>query len=325
MYYARKVKASMFKKVEVEAPASSANLGAGFDVFAIALNRPKDLLIAERVTSKGITVKMMGLKKGIPESTINNAAGAVAKRMLEEFRLEGGLSISIKKGVPVGLGLGSSGASSAAAAVAINELYNLGLKAEQLIYFASFGELAVAKVAHKDNVAASLLGNFVVLNEEDDIISYINIKVPKSARFCIAVPSLDLPERKTEYSRSILPKEVDIKELKKVASGSSLVVAGFLKNDIEMAGKGMMKSFVDNIRSKMIRGFEDVKDSALKNGAAGVCLSGAGPSILALVDKDKVKPESVLNGMLEAFRNNNVNASGFIAAAGKGARLIYAE
>src|SRR5579875_1085744 len=257
----------MLRRVGAISPASSANLGAGFDVFAVALKEPYDYVEVERTDRKEIELVIDSKQKDIPHDAEKNVATAVAKRIVQDYSIRYGLKIKIRKGVPVGVGLGSSAASSVASALAVNKLFELGLDDSQLINYASYGEFVASGVAHKDNVAASLLGGFIMLNSNNK-----------------------LTFKKTEYSRSILPKQIPIEDAVMSISGASYIAAGFLLDDADMIGRGMMSSFVDKVRSKLIDGFEEVKDSAIKKGASGVCLSGAGPSVIAIVDRRKAEP-----------------------------------
>ena len=106
------------KKVTVEAPASSANLGPGFDVFALALARPSDRITLRSEKSGRLTVGI-GQVAGatIPMTTAKNSAGVVCLSMAEDHGIRASIVVEISKGVPIGMGMGSSGASAAAAAV----------------------------------------------------------------------------------------------------------------------------------------------------------------------------------------------------------------
>jgi len=306
------------------APASSANLGAGFDVLAVALEKPSDCVEVERIDKKGIYLTVEGKQRDIPSDTEKNVATRVAQKMVHDYRIEYGLKIKIRKGVPVGVGLGSSAASSVASAVAINSLFELGLDTAKLIDCASYGEYVASGVAHKDNVAASLLGGFIILNSNDGF-AFKKIVPHDNLMLCLAIPEVKLPERKTEYARSILPKKISVEDAVMSISGASYIVAGFLLNDAEMIGKGMMNSFVDRFRSRIVKGFEEVRDSAIKNGASGACLSGAGPSMIAVVDKNKMDPEKVVQAMVQGFKKRGVNAKGHVTSVGRGASVVVAE
>ncbi|ESS04671.1 MAG: homoserine kinase, partial [uncultured archaeon A07HR67] len=141
--------------VTVRAPATSANLGSGFDVFGAALSRPADVVTVERADRTTIEVTGVGAQY-IPEDPDGNTVGAVVDA------LDAPAHIHIDKGVRPASGLGSSAASAAGAAVALNRLYDRGLSREELVPIAAEGEAVVSGVAHSDNVAPSILGGFTV-------------------------------------------------------------------------------------------------------------------------------------------------------------------
>jgi len=119
--------ASPPNKVIVKAPATTANLGPGFDVFGMALENPSDKVTIVPI-SKGIKIKVSGLAADtIPTDPEKNTAGVVAKAILKEFSLRTGLMIKLEKGILPSVGLGSSAASAAAVAFGLNRLFNLNL------------------------------------------------------------------------------------------------------------------------------------------------------------------------------------------------------
>ena len=146
---------SMHRRVVVEAPASCANLGPGFDVFALALDEPRDRVTAI-VKPAGRFNLTVSVDRGarIPTRPQMNSAGAVTLSIVKEYGLKGNVVLEVRKGVPVGIGLGSSGASSAGAAVAIDKLFGLGMRVGELIKHAGAGENAASGATHLDNVTA---------------------------------------------------------------------------------------------------------------------------------------------------------------------------
>lgn len=303
------------KRVVVEAPASSANLGSGFDTFAVALKRPWDRLALER-DSNGISLDVRGAM-ATPNSPRTNVVGAVAKAVMSEHAIKSGVKMHLSKGVPVGAGLGSSAASSVAAAVGISALFHLDLSPPEIIKYAGVGEKRASGAAHYDNVTASYAGGFVIVTEECE---YVRLAPPASLALCLVTPNIKLPEKKTEYARSLLPRSVSLKMMLDVTKAASLTVHGFATGDIEEIGKGMAVSPTDEARARMIPRFEQVKKAALAAGAAGVCISGAGPTVLAAAEKRK--SQRVMEEMTEAFRGARMESKGFVTEVGGGCRVV---
>jgi len=314
-------------QIRVEAPASSANLGPGFDVFALALDKPRDTVRLRFVKSpraRTASVKMgklTGLE--VPKAEAENGACIVCLEMAKGLGVKGEILVELEKRVPIGLGIGSSGASAAAAAVAMNELLGLDLSEDELIFYAGMAEGATSGSRHYDNVAASILGGFVIVRGgAGDRPSAVRFDPPAGLAICVATPLVSLPARKTEYARSLLPGSVSLGTLVANVANASLMVAGFAKKDIKLIGKGMTDKAVEQARKPMVPGYDLVRSRALDAGAEGVCISGAGPSMLAVVDNRRSRPKNVLEAMQTAFRQEGVKSSGYVTRVGKGARVV---
>ena len=310
------------RKITVEAPASSANLGPGFDVFALALARPSDRVTLRSEKSARLTVGIRQVSGAtIPVAAARNSAGAVCLAMAEDRGLGERIAVEISKGVPIGIGMGSSGASAAAAAVGMNQLFDLEMSSDELIFYAGKGEEVTSGAAHYDNVSASVLGGFVVVGGGTRP-SAIRFDAPKDMSLCVVTPVVKLPKRKTEYARSLLPKSASLKMMVSNVANASLIVSGFALGDTEMIGRGMNDRVVEESRKTMVPGYDAVRESAAEAGAAGTCISGAGPSILAVIDRGKARPGAVLDAMVSRFGREGVRSDGFVTEVGEGAREI---
>lgn len=309
------------KQIVVESPASSANVGPGFDVFALALSSPKDKVILQ---VKGDQLKISVEGKGfehIPTLADNNTAGIVATRMIEDYKLPKGLAIKIVKGVPVAMGMGSSAASAAAVAFGINKLFSLGLDANTLVRYAAEGEIASAGKPHADNVSASLLGGFTIIRSYSPI-DVIRLDPPENLGICIASPQVSYGAKKTAQFRAVIPPSIELGKLVyNVGNASALVAAIFLK-DLKLFGRALSDSVVEPARSKLIPGYQGVKKVAIDAGALGVTISGAGPSMVAFFDNFSSDGIEIGKAMSQAFKNAHVEASYHITKPGDGARVI---
>jgi len=266
----------MASKITVVAPSSTANLGPGFDVFGLAVNAFYDEITLTKKKTKGVSIIT---SDEIPTNPNENTAGLVVKNMIKKFKTKDGIEIKIKKNIPPGYGMGSSAASAAAAAVAFDKLYQLRLDGKSLVEFAGIGEKASAGSIHYDNVAASVLGGFVIVKTNP--LEIIKIDPPTNLRMCIAVPKLNVPKKKTKVSRSVIPKKISFKDSITNLSNATAIVAGFMNKDSELIGRSIKDMIVEPARKHMIPGFAKVKENALKAGAFGVTISGAGPSVIA--------------------------------------------
>ncbi len=266
--------------MRIRAWSTSANLGPGFDVMGIALKAFKDVVEVE--LEKGGPDALVTEVKGPYSSSVprgrDNAAAFAARAALEIAEQKLTARIKLWKGVPPRKGLGSSGASSAAVVKAINIMLGNPLDEKDLIKAAAEGERAAAGHPHPDNVAPSLLGGLVIIGEKI-------VRIEPSARFVLAIPWIDTPDRKTEAMRSILPKKIEMNGFVRNSASLAMLTLGMATGDLEIAGKGMSSSIIDELRSKMIPGFDKIKEEAMKSGALGLSISGAGPSLLFLCDE----------------------------------------
>jgi len=300
------------KSVSVKAPSSTANLGPGFDVFGLAIDAFYDEVTLTK-TKNGITIVT---EDNIPTNPENNTAGLVVKNMIKKFKIKSGIEIKIKKGVPAGFGMGSSAASAAATAVAFDKLFGLKLDGNSLVEFAGSGEKASAGTVHYDNVAASVLGGFVIV--KTDPLDVIRVEPPTNLRMCVAVPKLDVPKKKTKVSRGVIPKNVKLTDSVLNISNASAIVAGFMKKDPELIGNSIKDVIVEPARQHMIPGYAKVKENALKAGALGVTISGAGPSIIAFSQKS-ANLKKIGLAMSKGFASANIKCQTIICKPSKGA------
>ncbi|WP_049969706.1 homoserine kinase [Haladaptatus cibarius] len=290
--------------VTVRAPATSANLGSGFDVFGLALERPADVVRVERAEETTIEVTGVG-QQYIPENPAKNTAGVVAEE------LDAPAHIEIDKGVRPSSGLGSSAASAAAAAVALNELYDCGCTPTELVRVAAEGEAAVSGEAHADNVAPAILGGFTIVTDED--VTQVDASIPVVA----CLPEIVVS---TRDARQVVPQSVEIDELVGTVGDAATLTAGMFRDDPELVGKGLRNNSLTGARESLIKGFDAVRESALSAGATGVAVSGAGPSVLAVCREGG--QSSVASAMLDAFLDADVEARAYPTSVGSGATIL---
>jgi homoserine kinase len=303
------------QSVTARAPCSTANLGPGFDVFGLALDAYYDEI---QLTKEGNKI-IIESSDSVPLEPEKNSAGLVIKEMSKKFKIKSGLRIKIKKGVPAGFGMGSSAASAAAAVIAFDALFGLGLDQNTLVKFAGIGERASAGSIHYDNVSASVLGGFVIVRT--DPLDVIRIDPPKDLVLCIAIPKIIVPKKKTEVSRGVLPQQVKLSDYVKNLSNASAITAGFIKKDVELIGHSIKDIIVEPARKHLIPGFDKVKINALRAGALGVTISGAGPSIISFTSKS-ADHNKICKAMEKGFASADTECTTVICRPSKGAFVL---
>jgi homoserine kinase len=289
--------------LSVRAPATSANLGSGFDVFGVALDRPADVVRVARAEETTLAVTGAG-SRYIPEDPEENVVGAVADALEVAARIE------IDKGVRPASGLGSSAASAAGAALALAELYDLDRTREELVAAAAEGEAVVAGDAHADNVAPALLGGFTVVTA--DGVTAVDAGVP-----LVAV----LPEAavSTSDARGVVPDGATMDDVVETVGNAARLVVGMCRDDPALVGTGMDDPVVTPARAELIAGYEEVRATAFDAGATGVTVSGAGPAVLAACrDGDRRR---IATRMVGAFEQEGVDARAYQTRVGDGATV----
>ncbi len=301
------------ESVRARAPSSTANLGPGFDVFGLALDAFYDEVTLTK-KNNGITILTSDL---IPTSPEKNTAGLVVTHMKKKFKIQSGVEIKIKKGVPAGFGMGSSAATAAAAAVAFDRLFGLGLDDITLVASAGVGERASAGSIHYDNVSASILGGFVIVRTKP--LDVIRITPPRDLRLCVAVPKISVPHKKTEVSRGAIPQNVSFIDSVMNMSNAAAIVAGFAKGDSQLIGSSIKDIIVEPARQHLIPGFSQVKKNALDAGAFGVTISGAGPSVIAFAARNS-NLKKIADSMRRGFASANTNCEVLVCKPSQGAK-----
>ncbi|MBP1922659.1 homoserine kinase [Halorubrum alkaliphilum] len=290
--------------VTVRAPATSANLGSGFDVFGVALSRPADVITVERADRTTIEVTGVGAQY-IPEDPDSNTVGAVVDALDAPAR------IHIDKGVRPASGLGSSAASAAGAAVALNELYDRGLSRHELVPVAAEGEAVVSGVAHSDNVAPSILGGFTVTAA--DGTTAVDADVP----LVVCLPDVAVS---TRDARRVVPETASMDDLVATVGNAATLAVGMCRSDPDLVGSGMCDPVVTPERARLITGYDDVREAAFDAGATGVTVSGAGPAIIAACHDDR--RQAIAASMLDAFAAAGIEARAYQTKIGRGATIL---
>ena len=324
------------------APCSTANLGPGYDVFGLALNGMKDVVKIRRVIhdfsamkqignmsalgKKRINMKVSGSRsEAIPISAESNSAGLAVMKMAGDFGIEDQLEIEITKGIPAGFGLGSSAASAAAAAVAFDRLFDLRIDKTRLVHYAAEGEIASAGIKHYDNVAASLLGGFIIVGiaSDDQKPRFTKIEPPSDLGLVVAVPNLQVPKKKTGVARGVLPSLVPLRSVIHNVSNASTIVAGFASKDVQLIANGMNDAIVEPARQHLIPGFSYVRKNAQNAGALAVAISGAGPSVVSFLKTDE-SWRKVASAMKRGFKESGIISRTYLLHPGVGAKVVSA-
>jgi homoserine kinase len=200
-------------------------------------------------------------------------------------------------------------------------MFNLGLKNLELINYAAKGEIASAGFEHADNVSAAICGQFVII-ESYHPLQILNLECPNKMGICVAMPKVVAPAHKTEKARLMIPTVVPMAELVENLGRAAVMASGFATGDIDLIGRSMIDCIVEPARIPLIPGYLQVKENALRAGACGVTISGAGPSMIAIVNKKKADVRKVAIAMREGFKSVALESTCYVTKAGKGTCLL---
>ena len=302
--------------IKVFSPATIGNIGPGFDVLGMAVSGIGDIVEA-RKTDSGVKISRVDSENGISENPTKNTAGIAAYETLKLLGVTGGIELKVKKGIPPGSGLGSSAASAAAAAFATNHLYGK-LSKEALILPATKAEEVVSGAFFADNTAPALLGG-ATLTRSCIPLDVTRIGSIDKLKIIIITPKITVL---TKDARHILPDKISMRSFVSNMANACLISAAFAKNDYGLFARSLNDVVIEPVRSKLIKGFDDVKKSALSAGADGMTISGSGPTVFAITDNIK-KAENIKKSMIHAFKNNKVTASGIVTTVdSEGTKIV---
>lgn len=265
----------------VDSYCSSANMGAGFDVFALALGAFKDRLTISYRDSNDRKIILKYENEII--HPLQNTSGVAIKTLMDEYDINGTVFIEIEKGIPISAGLGGSGASAVAAVSGLNDELRLNLNPTEIIRFSSKGEEKFSGTGHVDNVSASLFGDFVIVkNKFPHLIKKIHF--PEWIYFHLLVINGDI-QNKTMKARSVIKSEISLENTVNNIANASLFVAGIMTDDRETISEGLNDNIVEPMRSNLYPYFPELKEKSRTFGAIGSAISGAGPSVITLCDE----------------------------------------
>jgi homoserine kinase len=281
--------------VAVRVPASTTNLGPGFDALGLALRLYNRIEL--RVTEGPVRVEVSGEGAGLLQTGADNLVYHAAACLYQQTGQEAPpLEIRLRNGIPVSRGLGSSSTAIVGGLVGANALLGGPLDREQLL------ALAVEMEGHPDNVTPALLGGFQVTSMGDEGLIHLRIPHPEELRVVVCIPDASVS---TAEARRVLPEKYSRGDAVFNIGRVALLVAAVLTGETGMLRIAMQDRVHQPYRAALLPGFSAAIQGALDAGAAGACLSGSGSTMLALTTRDEA---TIGEAMVAAVRAAGVDA-----------------
>lgn len=291
-------------KVSVKVPATSANLGPGFDCMGIAIPVYNEITVEETVMpGSGVEINIIDESDSydvysIPKDKNNLAYKAI--ELLYNFvgQSASDIKITIKTGIPVTRGLGSSASVIVGGLIAANKL--LGSPADDMVLLSIASEVE----GHPDNVAPAMFGGFCLASiENDGSVSYSKLPWPDDWKLNLIIPDYELD---TNIARSVLPESIPVFDAAYNVRKCAMIVDAVYRADFELMKKSLKDKLHQPYREKLVKGFKELSEFLEnKDEILGCVISGAGPSIL-VVSKDN-SFEKIKDDVKKIFNDLNVN------------------
>lgn len=287
------------KTFSVSVPATTANLGPGFDCLALALDLWNETTFT--LGGNGLRINVKGEGNG---EIVENEQNLIIQSILYFFRTQGvqppsNLQIDCENQIPICSGLGSSAAAILTGLLAANTLLNNQVGVKDIL------KMVYQLEGHPDNAAAALLGGIVVvISHEEDLLT-LKFDLP-TINLVIVIPQIRIS---TQKSRAVLPKKVLFEDAVFNIGRSAIVLEALRTGNMPLLGKAMEDRLHQPYRLELIPGAKEALNAAKHDaGAVATALSGAGPGLIAFTTKDSTV---VAEAMVAAFNQANVIARSF--------------
>lgn len=261
--------------IQIQVPATSANLGSGFDALGLALSLYNRVWMQQ---ADGVDISSADAVE-IPTDESNLIYTAARQLYQTCGKPFSGLKIVQENNIPMASGLGSSSACIVAGLVGANHLLGNPLSGQELI------ELAANLEGHPDNTSPALSGGLTVSAMDQGKVYSVRLPVADTLRFAVFVPSFEL---KTEEARSVLPDHYPRSDVVYNLSRSALMAAALSQGDLQSLRIAVQDRIHQPYRSKLIPGIDKLFAATYELGSLGTYISGAGPTIVAIISPQAV-------------------------------------
>ncbi|NIR47003.1 homoserine kinase [candidate division KSB1 bacterium] len=262
--------------VKIRVPASTSNLGSGFDCFGLALRLY--LTVEMEESSQGLEITTTGEGSAQIPTDTENLIYKSAKTVYQVIEKEcPGLTIRINNEIPLFRGLGSSGAATVAGLMCASKLVKANLSNQQLL------NLAHQIEGHPENASASLVGGLTINCVENNAITSKRILPREKLKTVLLIPDVNIS---THDARNVLPREIPYTDAVFNLQRSALLAHAFLTDEYDALKLAMQDRLHQPFRKAFMSGYDELEAVGYENSALGVCISGSGSTILGLTLDD---------------------------------------
>lgn len=258
--------------IKVKVPATTANMGPGFDSIGMALQM-YNIVYAEEIPS-GLEIIVQEGSQDIPKDEHNLIYQTISKFYENIGKPLPGIRLIQQDHIPHTRGLGSSAACIVAGLHIANAMSYSFFSKEELV------QIAAQIEGHPDNTTPAILGGMTIGAMDDKDMKYVKIRVAENIHFAVMIPDFTLS---TEHARSVLPKEISLQDAVFNSSRAALLAASMITGDVDNLPMAMQDRFHEPYRKHLIPNMEEIIEQARSHGAKGVFLSGAGPTLVAVI------------------------------------------
>jgi homoserine kinase len=285
-------------RVKISVPATTANLGVGFDCLGAALTMANEFQFTVVDTDKKLNITVEGKEANKVGTDENNLIYQSFVRLYQHIgQTPPNIELKIKLGVPLSRGLGSSATAIIGGLLGANYLAGNALSQEEV------REIAIAIEGHPDNVVPALLGNCQLSVGSTNNWQISSIPWHRDIIPVVAIPDFELS---TAAARSVLPSEYSRSDAIFNISRMGLLIRGLATNNGEWLTTALADKLHQPYRQQLIIGYEQLQQAAISAGAYGMVISGAGPTLLALTDLNHL--EQVVQSMSTTWTKMGINA-----------------
>ncbi|HEY0262493.1 MAG TPA: homoserine kinase [Chitinophagales bacterium] len=268
----------MKKSICVAAPATVANLGSGFDLIGLAIEKTADKVEVSMRDDKQIVIQNITGDNGLlPRNADENTCTVAIKSLLKRLKIEQGFDVILHKEIGFNSGLGSSASSAVAGVFAVNELLGNPLSKFELIHNAVDGEYIASKGFHADNVAPCMLGGITFIQDLNPL-TIEQIAFHADTHIVVLYQYVSIS---TAQARAILPAQYERKTLTRQSARIASLLFGLSTNNKKYLSLGLGDEIATPYRKKLIPHFDVLQETALRENAIGFNISGSGPAVFA--------------------------------------------